>query len=112
MNSSRSGQTLVLTVAQAQAALARAAGAAGPGLPLVSATPRRAAALIGPGSRVIVQTDEAAGPHAAAAVGALACWLGAVAVSTGPAHAAAVRRAVRMAEAIMAGDDGGWPAVS
>ncbi|HEY2577290.1 MAG TPA: hypothetical protein VGI74_13375, partial [Streptosporangiaceae bacterium] len=47
---------------------------------------------------VLVATDEEAGPNAAAAAGAMACWLGAAAVRTG--YVTAARRAIDMTEAI------------
>jgi hypothetical protein len=84
----------------AGSAAAEQAGAAGVarGLLLVEAPPERAAGLLGAGWAVIVTADDRAGPHAAAAVGAIACWLGAAAVRTG--HVAAVRRAIDMTVAI------------
>ncbi|HEY3954280.1 MAG TPA: hypothetical protein VGM53_12965 [Streptosporangiaceae bacterium] len=87
-------------------AAAEHAGAAGVarGRILVEAPPDRAAGLLAAGWAVIVTADDRAGPHAAAALGAIACWLGAAAVRTG--HGAAVRRAIAMTTAIKAG--AGW----
>jgi hypothetical protein len=82
---------------------ARAGGVAC-GRILVETPPDRAAGLLAAGWAVIVTADDRAGPHAAAAVGAIACWLGAAAVRTG--HVAAVRRAIAMTTAIKAG--AGW----
>ncbi len=65
---------------------------------LVEAGPDRAAALIRAGWQVIVDTGEPAGPHAAAAVAALSCWLGAAAVRS--RQVAAVRRAIDMTASI------------
>jgi hypothetical protein len=79
---------------------ARAAGV-DRGALLVEAPPARAAGLLAAGWAVIVTADDQAGPHASAAVGAIACWLGAAAVRTG--HVAAVRRAIAMTQAIKAG---------
>jgi hypothetical protein len=81
------------------AARAQAAGIARGAL-LVEAPPDQTARLISAGWRVIVCADapddggELAGPHGAAAVAAIATWLGAAAVRT--SQVAAVRRAVDM----------------
>jgi hypothetical protein len=79
-------------------AAAKRTGALVVGENLVEAAPDQAAALIEAGAQVIVRADDLAGPHAAAAVAAIATWLGAVAVST--AHVAAARRAVDMTGSI------------
>lgn len=68
---------------------------------LLQAPPADAAGLLAAGWAVIVTADDRAGPHAAAAVGAIACWLGAAAVRTG--HVTAVRRAIDMTKAISRG---------
>lgn len=65
---------------------------------LVEAPPALAAGLMAAGWQVVVDADEMAGPHAAAAVGAIACWLGAAAVRT--SHVAAIRRAIDMTASI------------
>jgi hypothetical protein len=92
----RTGAVLICA-GPAEAARAAASGIAR-GRLLVEAPPGEAAGLMAAGWRVVVTTDEEAGPHAAAAVGAIACWLGAAAVRT--RHVAAVRRAIDMTEAI------------
>jgi hypothetical protein len=81
----------------AAAAAAEAGGIARRGI-LVEAEPTRAAGLIAAGWRVLVDADQVAGPHAAAAVAALSAWLGAAAVRSD--HVAAARRAIDMAGAI------------
>ncbi|HEY1915815.1 MAG TPA: hypothetical protein VGH27_09590 [Streptosporangiaceae bacterium] len=65
---------------------------------LVEALPDQAAGLVAAGWQVVVCADELPGPHAAAAVAAIATWLGAVAVRT--SHVTAARRAVDMTETI------------
>jgi hypothetical protein len=65
---------------------------------LVEAPPDQAAGLIAAGWQVIVCADALPGPHAAAAVAAIATWLGAVAVRT--SHVTAARRAVDMTATI------------
>jgi hypothetical protein len=82
---------------------------------LVEASPDRATGLLSAGWRVIVTaddpaaddpattdptTDEEAGGHTAAAVAAMACWLGAAAVRT--RYVTAARRAIAMTAAIKA----------
>jgi hypothetical protein len=71
---------------------------AGRGGVLIEAPPERAGGLLAAGWAVIVTADDQAGPHAAAAVAAIACWLGAAAVRTG--HVTAARRAIDMTRAI------------
>jgi hypothetical protein len=81
----------------ADAGQAEATGIERGGL-LVEAPPDQAAGLITAGWQVVVCADELPGPHAAAAVAAIATWLGAVAVRT--SHVTAARRAVDMTETI------------
>jgi hypothetical protein len=68
------------------------------GLVLIEAPPGQAGGLLAAGWAVIVTADDQAGPHAAAAVAAIACWLGAAAVRTG--HVTAARRAIDMTRAV------------
>jgi hypothetical protein len=75
---------------------------------LIEAPPGRAAGLLAAGWAVIVTADDQAGPHAAAATAAIACWLGAAAVRTG--HVAAARRAIDMTRAIGTRPTGARPA--
>jgi len=81
----------------AEAAAAQAGGIGRDRL-LVEAPPGQVTGLLAAGWPVVVTPDEAAGPHAAAAAGAMACWLGAAAVRTG--YVRAVRRAIDMTTAI------------
>jgi hypothetical protein len=74
---------------------------------LVEAGPAEATGLLADGWPVLVATDDAAGPHEAAAAGAMACWLGAAAIRT--SHVTAARRAIEMTAAIKDGD-GSTPA--
>ena len=92
----RTGAVLICA-GTAAAGRAEAAGISR-GQVLVEAPPAAAAGLLAAGWAVIVTADDRAGPHAAAAVGAIACWLGAAAVRTG--QVAAVRRAIDMTRAI------------
>lgn len=81
---------------------------------LVEAPPGLATGLLSAGWRVIVTTDDTtedattgkeAGGHTAAAVAAMACWLGAAAVRT--SYVTAARRAIAMTAAIKAGEHQG-----
>jgi hypothetical protein len=78
---------------------ATAAQAAGIGRDrlLVEAPPAEVTGLLAAGWPVLVAADEA-GPHTAAATGAMASWLNAAAVRT--SYVTAVRRAIAMTEAI------------
>jgi hypothetical protein len=82
-----------------EAGQAEAAGVAR-GRLLVEAPPAVAAGLLAAGWPVIVQADGTGtgDPQAAAAAGAIACWLGATAVRT--RHVSAVRRAIDMTASI------------
>jgi hypothetical protein len=82
-----------------EAERAEAAGIGLSGL-LVQAPPAGVAGLLAAGWQVIVEADGAgtADPQAAAATGAIACWLGAAAVRT--RHVTAVRRAIDMTASI------------
>ena len=88
----------VLICADITAAERAAAAGMGRGRVLVEAPPDQAGGLLAAGWAVIVAADDQAGPHAAAAVAAIACWLGAAAVRTG--HVTAARRAIDMTRAI------------
>jgi hypothetical protein len=92
----RTGASLVC----AGLAEAKAAEASGIGRDrlLVEAPPALVTGLLSASWRVIVSTDEDAGPNATAAVSAMACWLGATAVRT--RYVTAARRAIDMTEAI------------
>ena len=88
----------ILVCADPAAATAAEAGGTGRASILVEAAPARAAGLIAAGWRVLVDADQVAGPHAAAAVAAVSAWLGAAAVRT--RYVPAARRAVDMADSI------------
>lgn len=88
----------ILICADPAAAAEAEASGIGRGRILVEAPPVRAAGLIAAGWAVIVRADEVAGPHAAAALAALACWLGAAAVRSH--YVPAARRAIDMAGSI------------
>jgi hypothetical protein len=77
---------------------------------LVEAPPALVTGLLSAGWRVVVSTDEEAGPNATAAVSAMACWLGATAVRT--RYVTAARRAIDMTSAIKGagGGQGNAPA--
>jgi hypothetical protein len=88
---------LLICAGTAAAEQAKAAGI-GRGQLLIEAPPPQAGELLAAGWAVLVTADDQAGPHAAAAVAAIACWLGAAAVRTG--HVTAARRAIDMTRAI------------
>ena len=91
----------ILVCADPAAATAAEAGGIGRLGIVVEAAPARAAGLIAAGWRVLVDSGQVTGPHAAAAVAALSAWLGAAAVRSD--HVAAIRRAIDMADAIRGG---------
>jgi hypothetical protein len=94
----RTGAVLICGNA-VEAEQAEAAGI-GQGSVLVEAPPAGVAGLLAAGWQVIVEADGAGtvDPQAAAATGAIACWLGATAVRT--EHVTAVRRAIDMTASI------------
>jgi hypothetical protein len=94
----RTGAILICGDA-AGAEQAEAAGI-GRGSLLVQAPPAGVAGLLAAGWPVVVEADGtgAADPQAAAAAGAIACWLGATAVRT--QYVTAVRRAIDMTASI------------
>jgi hypothetical protein len=96
-DAARRGGALLVCADAAEAVIAEATGIPRGGL-LVEASPAQAAGLAGAGWQVIVDADELPGPHAAAAVAAIATWLGAAAVRS--SHVTAARRAVDMTGSI------------
>jgi hypothetical protein len=92
----RTGAVLICA-GPAEATAAQEAGISRDRL-LVEAPPAEVAGLLAADWPVLVSTDEAAGPQAAAACAAMACWLGAAAVRT--SHVTAARRAIEMTGAI------------
>lgn len=94
----RTGAILICGDA-AEAEQAEAAGIGRDSL-LVQARPADVAGLLAAGWRVVVEADGTGteDPQAAAATGAIACWLGATAVRT--RHVTAVRRAIDMTASI------------
>jgi len=88
----------ILVCADPAAAAVAEAGGIGRRDILVEAAPAQAVGLMAAGWRVLVDADQVAGPHAAAAVAALSAWLGAAAVRSD--HVVAVRRAIDMSSAI------------